>query len=47
MVGSSYISPDLHSISFAGSEDKRIPFIGTKVARGMGAVLGVNRCIMI
>jgi len=47
MVSSSYISPDLHPIPFAGSRDKCIPFVGTKIARGMDAVLGVNRCIMI
>jgi len=44
---SSYVSPDLHPVSFPGRRDKRVPFVCLKVARGMDAVLCVNRRVMI
>jgi hypothetical protein len=44
---SSYISPDLHPVLFPGRQDKRVPFVCLKVARGMDAVLSVNRRVMI
>lgn len=43
----SYISPDLHSVSFPGRQDKSVPFVCLKVARGLNAILCVNRCVMI